>query len=1358
MKFLQYSFSILLSTLLLCNVGFADDLEIYLGTGNETATYDPNVLFIMDTSGSMAGKDGGTESRMLRVQKALKETLQSATNINAGLMRFSDLGGPVLYPIRPIDDAVQPELVIPVGASNNDASERSGVVTLNDDGLVLTAGTDNVTTGLRFEGVNIPKGAVITNAYIRFTSHILNSASSNIKISGELSANAQAFQATSNDISDRTKTTAFVDWTSNNDFPLSEETISTPSLISVIQEIVDQNDWCGGNALGLILEGSSTSSASDRKAFSHDEGSGWAPQLVVSYDESTATGCVTGELSYQVNTQKDNAEERWDGYDSTGSELTLNDNNNRYIGIRFKNIAVPKGVTIVSAHLSLTAYQHYTGGSASMVIRGVNEDDPNDFHPYSRYLLRNKPKTAGVNWSGIPSWYKNNTYQSPDVSSIVQSLVNRSGWTSGNDMAFVLSDFSGFRGGYTYKGKPSGAAQLTIKYQGDASPGTTSTVREHLISKVDELAASGYTPIVDTLYEAVNYYGGRNVDYGTKRGDSSVSSTVRRNTRVSNRLSYVGADSVLPPGCSEDNLSGSYCIGEYIPSGAKYISPVTDLQCQTNNHIVLLSDGEANNNHSVSKIEALLNTSCSGSGGEKCGLDLVKNVSDTGDTVIDARVVTHTIGFAANSTANNFLNQLALQGGGGFYQADNSTDLVTAFQQILKTVKDVNATFVSPGVAVNQLNRLTHKNELYFALFKPAEGTIWPGNLKKYKINGDVILDKNGNPAVDSGSGFFSENSHSYWSVLADGNDVREGGAASLLDVSRRIYMFSDPGSIVTSANNLHESNSAISTIDLAIDSVADKETVRTQLLKWARGIDVKDDDGDGYTDDARTQMGDPIHSQPVIINYSANDSAILVATNQGFLHSFDAETGEENFAIIPKELLRNLYDFYQDGSTFSHIYGLDGDLVYRDTGTQKILYVGMRRGGRNYYAFDITSKTNPSLLFKIEGGSPGFEKLGQSWSRPTLTKVNIGGSSKTVLIFGGGYDEDQDNYLTRTQDSEGNAVFMVDADSGQLLWSASSANADLVLTDMNYSVPARISVIDREGDGYADHMYVADMGAQLFRLDIYNGNGTSTLVKGGLLADFSGAGEENNRRFFYGPDVSEISLANEHYYAVALGSGYRAHPLNAVIQDHFFMIKDNGVFNINTNGEYSLPTSSLGFADVYDATNHLLTDSDSSTRELEAEAFATKSGWHIRLGSGGEKVLASPLIINYKLFFTTYVPSTASQSACAPPAGKSRAYLVELINGNAVTDLDGDNQTEHQDRFADLQQTGIAPETKILIEDIIKPVVCLGTECTSAVIEVDEDGNPENCGTNFECLAQNIYGVFERVRKESWTTEVERQ
>ena len=169
--------------------------------------------------------------------------------------------------------------------------------------------------------------------------------------------------------------------------------------------------------------------------------------------------------------------------------------------------------------------------------------------------------------------------------------------------------------------------------------------------------------------------------------------------------------------------------------------------------------------------------------------------------------------------------------------------------------------------------------------------------------------------------------------------------------------------------------------------------------------------------------------------------------------------------------------------------------MVYREYGDKKYIYVGMRRGGNNYYAVDVTNKTDPKIVFTINGGEGDYLKMGQSWSRPTITKVKIGSIVKDVMIIGAGYDESQDAKVNRSEDSIGNAVYIIDANTGELLWSASNAGADLTVTEMNYSIPARISVIDRDNDGLADHMYVADMGGQIFRFDIYNGKSTSNLL-----------------------------------------------------------------------------------------------------------------------------------------------------------------------------------------------------------------------------------------------------------------------
>ncbi|WP_395340940.1 PilC/PilY family type IV pilus protein [Ningiella sp. W23] len=1358
LKKISISFSALALSFLISFSAFGDDLEIYLGAGDVEVAYNPNVLFIMDTSGSMNSNDGTSESRMQRVQRALNQTLAEATNINAGLMRFSDHGGPILYPVTDIDKPLPAEILTNTKSSGDDAYEIDNVVKTNSDELTIASGTKRVYTGLRFTNINIPQGATITKALLRFTSAKLDTEETDIKIYAEDTGNSSQFEVRREDISGRDATTAELLWDSDTEFPLADETKLSPDLSFVIQEVINRPDWCGGNALSLILEAKG-SAGTNRKAYASDLGESSSPQLILSYDESTASGCVAGTNTYQVQSQKNNIEEKPNGENSTLNQLNFNNSGNAFIGLRFQNVLIPRGANIKRAYVEFTAADSKGGSASQMTIKGVARDDTDEFETGVRYQLRDEPKTgAAVSWTNIGRWNKDTEYTTPELKTVLQEIINRSGWVSGNSLTLSFSNF-GWEdiAAYTHRGTASKSPRLFIEFEGNAVPGRSSTVRDYLTSRVNELTTDGWTPIVDTLYEAAMYYGGNDVYYGRERGTADVNTSVRRKTRVSHIDSYIGDAPIRPSGCTDFDLSSRNCVEERIPVGARYISPVEDLQCQVNNHIVLLSDGIANNNHSVDEIEALLGKSCTGAGGEKCGVDLVKNITDGGTSKIGAQVKTHTIGFATGDDANTFLRKLAEDGGGSFNTANDSESLLAAFTKILRQVTDVNTTFVSPGVAVNQNNRLTHRDELYFALFRPEEGTMWPGNLKKYKVRGGVVVDSKGVSAVDSGTGFFNVNAHSYWSMNPDGNDVRKGGAASRIDLLRNLYVFDDsPGTIVKSANRFNESNASITVEDLALTHLDDPDARREQLLKWARGVDVRDADGDGSSTDINPFMGDPIHSQPIIINYSDTDSAIFVATNHGFIHSFNAETGEENFAIMPRELLENMHEFYINNTTFNHIYGIDGDLVYREADDRKILYVGMRRGGNNYYAFDVTNKTNPKLMFTIDGGEGVFENLGQTWSRPVVTKINIGGSVKDVLIFGGGYDEDQDTKITRSPDDVGNSVFIVDADNGDLLWSASDAGANLTIAEMKYSIPASISAIDRDADGLVDHMYVADMGGQLFRLDVVNGASAGSLVSGKILANLSGEAAIDNRRFYYGPDVSEIVLGDEQYYAVAIGSGYRAGPLNTTINDNFYMVKDKGVFTRDDDGNFTHPETPFVLESLYDATDHLLTSEDEAERDIAAASFATKDGWYIRLTTNGEKVLSAPLILDYKVFFSTYIPSASSESLCAPPSGSSRAYLVNLFNGNAIADINVNRQLEASDRTADAPQPGIAPSPIITFTEDNDPIFCLGANCESA--RIDPEDGPDSCGSDFECLIQNVFGDAERVRKDVWQTEIERE
>ncbi|HWV08355.1 MAG TPA: pilus assembly protein PilY, partial [Pseudomonas sp.] len=259
---------------------------------------------------------------------------------------------------------------------------------------------------------------------------------------------------------------------------------------------------------------------------------------------------------------------------------------------------------------------------------------------------------------------------------------------------------------------------------------------------------------------------------------------------------------------------------------------------------------------------------------------------------------------------------------------------------------------------------------------------------------------------------------------------------------------------------------------------------------------------------------------------------------------------------------------------------------------------------------------------------------------------------------FGGGYDPDQDNATIRTADDQGNDLFIVNARTGALIWSASGAG----ITGMNYSIPSGVNVVGLQAnsqgqvftdpDGLAGQIFVGDMGGQVWRFHVKNGASGNGLVTGGLFASVAGADVASARRFYHEPEVALVTVENKLQLTVNIGSGYRGHPLNKVIDDRFYSFRTE-----NLGGTGGVLTE----ADLYDATS--LTQATAEQRK----ALLTKNGWYIRLVPDGEKVLSRPLAIDGKLYFNTYEPK-ANQNSCQAATGVTRAYAVNLLDSTALS------------------------------------------------------------------------------------------
>ncbi|MBB5322161.1 PilC/PilY family type IV pilus protein [Marinobacter oulmenensis] len=809
--------------------------------------------------------------------------------------------------------------------------------------------------------------------------------------------------------------------------------------------------------------------------------------------------------------------------------------------------------------------------------------------------------------------------------------------------------------------------------------------RSDFKNAVDALGADTNTPLSETLFGAKRYFEGR----------QPFLSPVNRQ-----------ADSAM--------------------DGNNYKSPI-DLECQAN-HIVLLTDGEPtrDSNHD-GEMENELGVDCSGNCLDEIA-DYMYNEDINSDFTGTQRVITHTVGFQTDQT---LLSDTADKGNGSYYLAESADQLEEAFNSIFREVLSTNTTFSSPGVSVSNFNQLNHLDSLYFAVFEPIVDPLWPGNLKKYRLKADgTIVDQNGNAAVDESTGFFKDSAKSYWSSNVDGPRIDLGGASSVMDddvSDRNVYTYyegSSSTSLTASANNVVTTNDNLSKTLFGDSGMTDARLA--QLIRWTRGEDVFDEDSDGNRSDSRNFLADPLHSRPYLQVYGGDeenpDTTVFYGDNQGYIHAVDGETGELEFSFIPGELLSNQGQYMdQQLSETTRPYGMDGSVVawFNDTDLDRVvdnedsvyIYAGMRRGGRNYYALDVTDRSSPSALWVIRGGSGDYEELAQTWSDPVKHRVRIGDEVKDVLFFSGGYDPNQDNVGVRTEDSMGRALYMVDAETGERLWWAGNdeSNADLEITGMDYSIPATPTVVDVNGDGLADQIYVGDMGGQIFRFDLRNGQEADSLATGGIIADFAGDTASSNRRFFYSPDVSGTLKNGLRYLNLAIGSGYQAHPLDKDIDDRFYKITISSI-GVPKNEDDEVEYTTLSESDLMDTTANLIQEGTDEQQREARVALSEANGWYIRFTRAGEKVLSMSTTLRGDVFFTTFEPS-ANLDPCIPAAGQSRLYHVKLWDGRAVVNYDGiggdaDEDLTASDRYVNLKTLGLPPSPKAITIDGVEIVV----------------------------------------------------
>ncbi|MCU0558841.1 MAG: PilC/PilY family type IV pilus protein [Desulfobacterales bacterium] len=379
----------------------------------------------------------------------------------------------------------------------------------------------------------------------------------------------------------------------------------------------------------------------------------------------------------------------------------------------------------------------------------------------------------------------------------------------------------------------------------------------------------------------------------------------------------------------------------------------------------------------------------------------------------------------------------AVNGRGRFYSAQNPIELTNALNELMEAIGEILIAS-SSSVTVNgdYLYAKAGPDTLLYQALYSNQNDEWAGDIKAFP--------------VDPVTGQLKKSDPKGWSAA---EKLESKGWEA-----RLIATFNGAAGIPFREENL----SAAQKTALGAEP-ADK-------VMYLRGGEVS-----GYR--YRSQkLGDIVSSAPVFM-----DDVVYSGGNDGMLHAFDARSGEELFAYVPNLVFENLKLLTE--TNYSHRFYVDltptvkrGDILGGTLENPKTLLVGgLRKGGKGYFALDITAAkaqidSESVLASRVlwEFPQTADPDMGYSFSKPVIVKTLRGGSEPWAVIFGNGYNSE----------SGVSALYVVDPRDGSLIRKiVAGAGPD---NGMSHPI-----AVDVSSDGRVDFVYAGDLKGNLWKFDL---------------------------------------------------------------------------------------------------------------------------------------------------------------------------------------------------------------------------------------------------------------------------------
>jgi len=608
----------------------------------------------------------------------------------------------------------------------------------------------------------------------------------------------------------------------------------------------------------------------------------------------------------------------------------------------------------------------------------------------------------------------------------------------------------------------------------------------------------------------------------------------------------------------------------------------------------------------------------------------------------------------------------AVNGRGLYFATKNADSLSSALVKALTEVQKV--TGASSGAATTSLKPIVGEtNEAYIATFTTLD---WSGDVKAYPLDAQTGV-------IDTSEG------KAKWSAAAKLDAMALG--------SRKVY-YRRPGSSPTLALFTYDSLSAdglgsyFSGFCSKVPTPAQCTTLTatgnaaslalandgTNLVSYLRGDRTYEQINGSTLQLYRTRasrLGDIVNASPLYVkkppflytdvgysNYKnvtkANRKAMVyAASNDGMLHAFSADAsdgGAELWAYVPSFVMPSLYRLADTAQRDNHQYFVDGAPIAADIQVgstwKTILIGGLNKGGKGYYALDISDPENPQTLWEFSHAD-----LGLTYGTPVVTKRADG---TWIVVFGSGHNN---------TDGIGR-MFVLNANTGALVSGApystgvGAADNPAGLTNIN-------AWIDTNSDNTAKRFYGGDLLGNIWRFDIDNlvaPNGQAQ-----LLGQMVVGTKPQPVTTMVQPIQVTYGGSNYPVVIVATGRYLGETDLTDTTTQSIYGIKDT----MTNSGWGDLRTSSLVVTQTITA-NTISNAADNANVTNNDVDWSTKAGWRVDLPHSGERVVVDPVVLGSTIAAATAIPTAADDCT---PVGSSWLYQLSTLTGGST---DGKNNS----------------------------------------------------------------------------------